>query len=566
MKKRLLFISVFLLSCHLNSVAQDLEKVKDVKHISKRKPFEFGGSIGLGAGFYNSNGPNQRMAPWNWYISGSPFMKIYGIDIPFTFTYSETGRSLTHPFHYNFTGASPHYKWATSHLGYRSMNFSDYTVSGVVFNGVGLELNPGKLRFGAFYGIFNPAVEGDTSGGNFGVILPAYKRTGYGVKLGVGTDRNYFDLIYFRGKDDPNSLRNIPAFETIKPSDNVTISPRFKFTFFKRWFIESDVALSVFTRNVLNDTLKETEDLRMVYQFIRVNTTSYGAAAGHVATGLNFDRWSIALRARQVTSDYQSMGINLLQDDIREFTATPSFSLFKGKLGLSGAYGFYTDNVSNKRLNTTIRKIYNTNLSLQISKRLSMSGGYSNFGTSRSNGLIQMNDSITFSIINESYNANINLLMGKLKHPVILALFGQYQIADDRNVFTRQFNNSEVLNAGSSLSYKLDKIGLQTSTGLSFARFFAAGNVFSTQNANLTLRKLLGKKKNTLSVNSSFSRRLKETVLQGHVMSIGLIYQTSIGKRHSLSTQVRFMRNSTGIISNLVFNEQRFSIQYGFKL
>lgn len=548
------------------AIAQDLGKVKDIKNIPKRKPFEFGGSIGLGAGFYNSNGPTQRMAPWNWYISGSPFIKIYGIDIPFTFTYSETGRSLTHPFHYNFTGASPHYKWATSHLGYRSMNFSDYTVSGVVFNGVGLELNPGKLRFGAFYGIFNPAVEGDTSGGNFGVILPSYKRIGYGVKLGLGTDRNYFDLIYFRGKDDPNSLKNIPAFETIKPSDNVTISPRFKFTFFKRWFIESDLALSVFTRNVLNDTLKETKDLRLVYQFIQVNTTSYGAAAGHIATGLNFNRWSISVRARQVTSDYQSMGINLLQDDIREYTAAPSFSLLKGKLGLSGSYGFYTDNVSNKRLNTTVRKIYNTNLSLQVNKRISISGGYSNFGTSRTNGLVQMNDSITFSIINESYNGNLNILMGKVKQPLILALFGQYQIADDRNVFTRQFNNSEVLNAGTSISYKLSKIGLQTTSGLSYAKFLASGNAFSTQNASLTLRKQLGKKKNTLSLHSSFSRRLKENQLQGNVISIGLMYQTLIGKRHTLSTQIRYMRNSTGIISNLIFNEQRFSIQYGFKL
>lgn len=565
MKKRLLFISIFLLSICQFSVAQDLEKVADIKSITKRKPFEFGGSIGLGAGFYNSNGISQRMAPWNWYVSGSPFVKIYGLDIPFTFIYSETGRSLTHPFHYNFTGASPHYKWATSHLGYRSMNFSDYTVSGVVFNGVGLELKPGKLRFGAFYGIFNPAVEADTSGGNFGVILPSYKRIGYGVKLGVGTDRNYFDLIYFRGKDDPKSLKEVPAFKTITPSDNVTFSPRFKVTLFKRWFVESDIALSVFTRNVLNDTLRETDDLKTAYQFIRVNTTSYGAFAGHVATGLNFNRWSIAFRVRQVSSDYQSMGINLLQDDIREYTASPTFTLFKGKLGLSGSYGFYTDNVSNKRLNTTVRKIYNTNASLQISKRVSVSGGYSNFGTSRTNGLVQMNDSITFSIINESYNANLNIMLGKIKKPVMLSFFSQYQKADDRNVFTRQFNNSEVVNAGSSASYKWERWGLQTSGGLSYARFIAAETGFSTQNANLTLRKQMGKKKNTVSINSNYSRRFKESDLQGNVVSLGLTYQASIGKRHSLSTQVRFMRNSTGIISNSVFNEQRFSIQYGFK-
>ncbi len=546
--------------------AQDLSKIKDVKSVTKKKPIEFGGAIGLGAGYYRNSSNQERMAPWNWYVSGSPFMKIYGINIPFSFTYSETGRSLTHPFHYNFTGASPYYKWATSHLGYRSMNFSDYTVNGVVFNGIGLELKPGILRFGAFYGVFNPAVEGDTFGGNFGVILPAYKRIGYGAKLGIGSDKNYFDLIYFRGRDDEKSLKSVPNFKTITPSDNVTFSPRLKFTILKHWVIESDIALSVFTRNVLNDTLKETEDLKTAYKFVRVNTTSYGAVAGHVATGLNYDKWSISLRARQVSSDYQSMGINLLQDDIREYTINPTLRLFKSKLGLSGSYGLYTDNVSGKRLNTTVRKIYNTNINFQPTVRFNSNLSYNNFGTSRTNGLIQMNDSITFSIINESYSANINFMLGRIKKPVVLSLFAMMQSARDRNIFTRQFNNSDVLNIGLSSQYKWEKIGFQLSGGLAYAQFNAGGVDYDTRNINVSFRKQLGKKKNNLMLTTAFSQRYKEALYQGDVTSLMLIYQANLGKRHSISTQARYMLNSTGIVSNSSFNEQRFSIQYGFKL
>lgn len=557
---------VFSSLCTCNSLsAQDLERLGDVKNVKKRKPFEYGGSVGFGASFYNSNTANKRMAPWNWYVSGSPFVRIYGVNIPFSFTYSETGRSLTHPFHYNFTGASPYYKWATTHLGYRSMNFSEYTVSGVVFNGVGIELKPGKLRLGAFYGVFNPAVEADTSNGNFGVILPSYKRIGYGAKLGYGTDQSYFDLIYFRGKDDPNSLKEVPAFETIKPADNVTISPRFRITLFKHWFLESDLAVSVFTRNVLNDTLKETKDLRTVYKFVRVNTTTYGAFAGHVATGLNFNSWSLSLRARQVSSDYQSLGINLLQDDIREFTANPALHLFKGKLSISGSYGFYTDNVSGKRLNTTVRNIFNTQFSVQPGKRLNFGAGYSNFGTTRSNGLVQMNDSITFSIINENYNANMSLILGNTKKPVVVSFFGQYQVADDRNIFTRQFNNSKVLNAGANVQHKFVKSGLQLGGGAAFAAFEAAGNTVNTRNANASLRRNFLKNKLNLGLNVSFAERFLEGVKQGNVLSSALSVQTKLGKRHSIQSQVRIMRNTTGIISNLAFNEQRFSIQYGFQ-
>lgn len=556
---------LWLLFAAQGAMAQNLENVARVKSLKDKKPFEFGGSLGLGASYYNSNAAIKRVAPWNWYISGSPYMRIYGLHIPFTFTYSETGRSLTHPFHYNFTGASPYFKWATTHLGYRSMNFSEYTVSGVVFNGVGIELKPGNLRLGAFYGVFNPAVEADTSNGNFGVILPAYKRTGYGAKLGYGSDRNYFDFIYFRGKDDPNSLRNAPGFETIKPVDNVTFGPRFKVTFFKRWFVESDLALSVFTRNVLNDTLKETEDLRTVYKFVRVNTTTYGSFAGHVATGVNFNKWSLSLKARQVSSDFQSLGINLLQDDLREFTANPSLRLFKGKLGLSGSYGFYTDNISGKRLNTTVRNILNTNLSLQPHQRVNLGLGYSNFGTTRSNGLVQMNDSITFSIINENYNGNISLMAGKIKNPVVFSLFTQYQQADDRNIFTRQFNSSKVFNAGLNLQHKLAKLRTQIGGGVAYAEFMAAGKTFNTRNANLSVRKNFAGNKLNTGLNISYAQRFQESIRQGEVMCVNLSLQTKLGKHHNIQAQARLMRNTTGIVSNTAFNEQRFSIQYGFQ-
>lgn len=546
--------------------AQNLENVKNIGNVKKQKPVVFGGSLGIGFSYYNSNSPVKRTAPYNWYVSGSPSVRIYGLQVPFSFTYSETGRSLTHPFVYNFSGASPYYKWATTHIGFRSMNFSEYTMSGVVFNGAGIELKPGKLRFAAFYGVFNPAVEADTGNGNFGVILPAYKRIGYGAKLGLGSDNNYFDLIYFRGKDDAASLKRVPAFETIKPVDNVTFGPRFRFTLFKHWFVESDLALSIFTRNILNDTLKETEDLLTVYKFVRVNTTTYGAFAGHVSSGLRFSKWGISGRVRQISSDFQSLGINLLQDDIREYTVNPNFSLFKSKLSIGGSYGIYTDNVSGKRINTTVRNILNTNVSINPSNKLMLGLAYSNFGTTRNNGLLQMNDSITFSIINESYNGNISYNFGTAKKPFVFSLFGLYQSANDRNIFTRQYNNSQVLNVGLNSQYKFDRSKLQLSGGLAYAAFTVAAQQFSTQSAQFGFRKSMQKDKLNMGINFNYTMRFNAGETQGDVVSVNYSLQTRLGKRHSLQTQIRLMRNSTGIISNSAFNDQRISLSYGFSI
>lgn len=553
--------SLLVLSARL-AYGQDLEKIKNVKKIREQKPFQFKGALSFGLSAYFSNSAIKRGAPLNWVVSGTPTFVFYGIQMPFTLTYSETGRSLTHPFVYNFYGASPYYKWATVHVGYRSLQFSDYTLNGMVFNGLGLELKPGIFRFGAFRGVLNPAIQADSSNG-FGVILPAYKRIGYGGKLGIGTENNFFDIAFFKGQDIVSSLNKIPAFSTIKPSENISFGPKFRFTFFKHYFLEGDVGVSIFTRNLLNDTLTESEDLKTAYKVMFVNSTTYGAYAGHVSAGINHNHWRLSVRYKQVSSDYNSMGINLMQDDIQEYTLNPGLNLFKGKLGLSGSYGFYTDNMSKKRNNTTVRKIYNTSVSFTPVTRLSLNGSYSNFGTTRTNGQIQMNDSITFSIINQAITGNLSLQLGNLKKPVVVSLFSSWQKADDRNIFTSRYNNSEVRSMGANSNYQFKQSKFNLGGGVSYANFKAGGNNYSTQTANLSLARPFFNNKLRTGVNSSFTNRFKEGTKQGYVFSAGLSQQVKL-KTHSITFNYRVMQNKTGIISNSALNEQFINFQYGF--
>jgi hypothetical protein len=543
-------------------LGQDVEKIKDIKKIKDKKPFQFKGSVSLGIMSYFSNSNIKRSAPFNWVVSGTPNFIVYGIQMPITLTYSETGRSLTHPFVYNFYGASPYYKWATVHVGYRSLAFSDYTLNGMVFNGFGMELKPGKFRIGAFRGVLNPAIQADTNSG-FGVILPSYKRIGYGAKLGFGTENNFLDLSFFKGKDIVSSLDATPPLAILKPAENLSFGPKFKITLFKRFFVEGDIGISIFTRNLLNDTLTETEDLKTAYKVMFVNSTTYGAYAGHIATGLNFSKWRFSLRYKQVSSDFNSMGINLMQDDIQEYTFNPSVSLWKGKLNLGGSYGFYTDNLSEKRNNTTVRKIYNTNISVSPFQRLNVSGSYSNFGTTRTNGQVQMNDSITFSLINQAISGNVSIQLGPVKKPVILSMFSSYQKADDRNIFTAKFNNSEVLSLGVNSNYQLSKSKVTIGGGVSYSDFNAGGFNYSTQTASANLGKSFLKNKIRTGLSGNFTNRFKEGQKQGQVLGLGLSQQVKL-KTHVFTVNYRFMQNSTGIISNSALNEQFINFQYGF--
>ena len=175
---------------------------QDIGNISKQKPFTFHGSIGLDLMAYAVDGIPARQLPFSWLLSANATASIYGIEFPFSFVFSDQQRSYAQPF--NQFGISPRYKWITVHLGYRNVTFSNFTLAGHTFLGYGIELNPGIFRFGFIYGRFDrktatsPVFETDS--------LPHYKRKGFAVKLGVGSEKNFFDLIFLRIRDDSSSI------------------------------------------------------------------------------------------------------------------------------------------------------------------------------------------------------------------------------------------------------------------------------------------------------------------------------------------------------------------------
>src|SRR5690606_3239673 len=125
---------------------------QDLSRLGDEKPVRFSSGISLQTSFYSVNEIPYRRQPFNWSISGTPVLEVYGLSLPFSFYFSNQQLTFQQPF--NQFGISPRYKWITTHLGYSSVRFSDYTMAGRRFLGAGVELNPGKLRFGLVYGRF----------------------------------------------------------------------------------------------------------------------------------------------------------------------------------------------------------------------------------------------------------------------------------------------------------------------------------------------------------------------------------------------------------------------------
>ncbi|MBR9978344.1 MAG: hypothetical protein KFH87_09665, partial [Bacteroidetes bacterium] len=180
------------------TIAQQQTVSQDLSSIGQRDPIHAGGSISARAVVYSANEIRQRREPISWVLNGTMNVNLYNVDLPFSFTYSEQERDFAQPF--NQFGASPTWKWLRGHVGYRSLTYSPYTLAGHQFLGGGLEGNPGLLRFGLMYGRLQRAVEEDTTAGRF--TVPAYQRTGFAGRIGIGSSADYFDVLFLRAKDD----------------------------------------------------------------------------------------------------------------------------------------------------------------------------------------------------------------------------------------------------------------------------------------------------------------------------------------------------------------------------
>ncbi|MEP6612055.1 MAG: hypothetical protein ABJA76_09230, partial [Mucilaginibacter sp.] len=213
--KRIIY-SLFALCvlCCFNANAQD------IGNIGTQKPVTIQGTFGMGLGTYSSSGIDPREHSFNYLFSGTPIVTIYGVSFPFSIVVSDQQRGFRQPF--NQYGISPTYKWVTVHAGWQSIQWSPFTLAGYNFLGGGVEVNPGKLRFGFIYGRFNKAIEQDAQQ-PLSFQTPAYKRTGYSVKLGYGTERNHLDITMLNAKDDANSLKSTPISTELAPAENLVL-------------------------------------------------------------------------------------------------------------------------------------------------------------------------------------------------------------------------------------------------------------------------------------------------------------------------------------------------------
>ncbi|MEO5681562.1 MAG: hypothetical protein ABIQ88_02915 [Chitinophagaceae bacterium] len=371
---------------------------QQVEKMLASKPVAVSGNISVTGIFYNASGIPNRYLPFNYVISGTPVLSLYGFQIPVSFVIGKQQSNFTQPF--NQFGLSPSYKWLTLHAGYRNLVFSPYTLAGHTFLGAGVELNPGKFRFAAIYGQFNKATLLDTAQqlyfSNF-----AYKRTGMAVRVGYGTENNYFDIIGLKAKDDPASLKirkGLIDSSGIAPAENTVAGYNLRLSFWhNRITLESNAAVSLYTNDINSPELQDSsfdKEAKQVRHLATVRSASELFGAVDASLRYKIKNFSVKFQYRHVDAGFQSMGAYFLNNDLENYTIAPAFTLLQRKLRFSGSLGIQRDDLADKKRARANKVIGSANASADFTERLGIDASYSNYSVSQTVKTIRFADSL----------------------------------------------------------------------------------------------------------------------------------------------------------------------------
>ncbi len=516
-------LTLLLLSC-LPAFAQDLEQ------ITKKDRVKVSGGMGYNTiGNFVDDQPQYR-DPLSWVFTGNVNVNILGLSLPFTFSFSNTGKSYTQPF--NMTALHPTYKWVKTHIGITSMNFSPYTYSGLNFAGAGVELSPKKWKIGAFGGRLKKSVEYDPTLNN--VTTVSYRRMGYGLTVGYEGQKAGGKIILLKALDDQRTLSTLSPNTEITPMDNVVVSVSGKVSLLKSLQLQAEYATSLLTRNVLLKDSASTTN-RFYDGLIQGNSSTVAKNAYNASLNYRYKIASIALKYEHIDPSYLTLGGLFFNNDLENITIAPSVALFNNKLTISVNTGFQRNNLDNQNANSQKRWVGNMSISAQPIKGMSISGNYSNFSSfSRRNPSADpfytvIGDTMNYYQTSKSYNGNINYTFGKTTKQ---ALSGTFAYSQSQNITGRLqdaaafgFNVSgnstpvDVYTGMVSHSFQL-KSGLALGYVFNMNESIVMGQTTTYFGPGLTASKPLFDKKLRLQVGSTYNRQLLNNSLTNHVMNL----------------------------------------------
>lgn len=585
-KMKKLYLLLFLFFICRDLAAQDLGA------IGKEKPFKISGSLSANQMLYTADGIPNRRPPWNYFLTGSLNIGLYGWTVPLSYMISNQNSQFQQPF--NQYGVTPYYKWIKLYAGYNSMTFSPYTLNGHIFLGGGVQLSPGILRFSAMYGRLNKAIEEDlhinarydslSSTTLFDTLasnrIPYYQRMGMGFKIGVEKNNNALHFVFFTAKDDPNSIRT-PIRQQVQPAENTVMSLIASKSITKRLTLSAEYAASAYTRdiNAPKAYVNFNNTLFPAYPFYKGRTSSSFNNAYNARILYNGEGFSLGAAYEHIDPEYRTLGTYFFNNDLENYTLNGSKRFLQGKLNLAANVGIQQNNLRGDKLSKMNRQIGSVNISYAPSAKWNISAGYSNFQTftrvrsqfDRINNVdtLQLNN-LDFVQIGQSVNSNISYLIGNpdnknIKNAVSLMLtFQDVSNAGSNN--QRVATGTQFYNGVASFNRSLTPQALN----MTFSWNTNVNELGSSRSILLgptvTISKALLEKKLKLTTSTSWTNSINNGKKVNDIMNLRFGGTYTVKKKHNfnLTASLIHRENNRSETRQPNFTEYTANMGYGY--
>lgn len=472
---------------------------QNISEIAQSDPLIITGAIGTQNTFYYSSQGGESSSRLNNAIYANLNFQIYGINMPFSFTYNNSGSSFSYP-HFTFS-ISPTYKGWTAYLGKHSMSMSNY-VYNLTATGVGLEYHENNMRFGAFYGQLRKAINDDPTDPL--ARSPQYGRYGWGVKAGYGSNRNYIDLFVFSARDRMGTLSEA-WYTKVSPAHNLVLGVK-GHTGYKRFSLSANFATTFFTED-LNAQPLDSAVIGRWDKIFDARLSSRYRFAGDVSASWGWKVWNITAQYKLVQPDYKTLGTNYMTNNIQSYGGSLSGSLFRGRVSVGGNFSGQNDNVTKRQRYTTNGYVYSANMGWMIAPSLTFNGSYNGYRQRQSDGTVKVTDSIRVDRQMHSATGALNYSFSTRLSTHSFGVSHNFSRNLDRNPYATGESDVTTQASGANYTLGVKPIGMNFNFGYNHQLSKGYNNEFSTDMFTFgTSRSFLESKTLVFSLNANASR------------------------------------------------------------
>jgi len=546
------FLLLILLTCTINLIES-----QDFSNLNKDDLIKISGSIGVLGTSYNVNGIEPRRDPYFWQINANLNINTMSVSIPLTLRLTQQERSFTQPF--NQYGLSPKYKAFTMHIGYRSMTFSELSLGGNQFMGIGLEVNPenslvsGKILVGRFA----RAVDGYYQDGTI-IGVPSYERWGYGSQITLGTKDNKISVQAFKAKDIISSIINFSDDATIKPADNLVFGISTKQKISKYLTADAEIDWSAYTSDtrVPESVLEGYSYINNLGMLLYANSTTTFNKAILAKLKYKKDKLGLNLKYRRIDPEYKTMGAVYLNNDFEDITIGGAYQFFKNKLNASVSGGLQRNNLNSDKSSEMIRLISSMTVNYAPNQEWSFSSNFSNFNSQSSMTLINVLDTIRYAQITKNMGINIIRTI-KIKENSLSTMMG----LNFQNAKINSEINTVFYNANIGTQYGLIKSRTNLSLNINISNNTSQGIETTSIGPSFNFSKAFRSKKITLAYSNSLLKSYTDRFSDGYIINNKITVNYKIDRHHVLTSNISIINRNS---SAKTYLETVATISYNF--